>query len=633
MNPRVLAGAIAAAALVGLGLMAVPAGAATFTVTTTADVVDAGDGVLSLREAIGGANVSAGADEIVLPAGVHTLTIPGTGGNYDNADGDLDHLDSGQLTIRGAGLDMTNGDAAGLGDRILDVRSGDLVIEDITVTNGDVVGGGGAIRAANSLAANRLRSTGNDATDGGGGIRVTGAAAARITASRFDGNHSDTNGGAVRGAGITATESVFSGNTADSAGGALYGPGPHSITRSLFDSNTALGNGGAVWDGDAALTITDSTFRANASPDNGGELRHRDGPLTITNSTFDANTAASGAAVWIRHSATSLTHVTIAGGGASGDGAVRSGGSATVTFASTVVPPDSGSACTISGTVVSSGSNAATDTSCGLTGGGHQNGTAVPDLQPLADNGGSTPTRLPGASSTLTDVASCAAAADQRGVARPESANCEIGAVELRIPVPQPDSATTPQDATINVDVADNDTVYDGHVDLTSVVTTVGPNNGSTTDVGEGTITYTPLPGWWGTDTFTYELCGPGESSCNTAVATITVTAAPTTTTTTTTSATVPPTTAPPTTVPPTTAPPTTSPPNTVSTQAQADAQNQAATPTSLPATGPTHAERLAVLGAALLFVGMTVLMISSGARRHPSRAVFRPQDGGWTRN
>ena len=225
MNPRMLVGAIAAAALVGLGLMAVPAGAATFTVTTTADVVDAGDGVLSLREAIEGANVSAGADEIMLAAGVHTLTIPGTGGNNDNADGDLDHLDSGQLTIRGAGLDVTTIDAAGLGDRILDVRSGDLVIENITVTNGDVVGGGGAIRATNSLAATRLRATGNDATEGGGAIRVTGSAAATITASRFDGNHSDMNGGAVHGAGITATESVFSGNTADSAGGALYGPG------------------------------------------------------------------------------------------------------------------------------------------------------------------------------------------------------------------------------------------------------------------------------------------------------------------------------------------------------------------------------------------------------------------------
>ena len=214
----------------------------------------------------------------------------------------------------------------------------------------------------------------------------------------------------------------------------------------------------------------------------------------------------------------------------------------------------------MAGTVNSAGSNAATDGSCLLAGVGDQNGTAVPDLQSLASNDGTSLTRLPGASSTLIDASTCDAGADQRGTSRPEGARCEIGAVELRIPVPQPDAATTPQEVAVTVDVAGTATVFDGHVDPTTATTTSGPANGTTTDGGDGTITYTPPPGWSGTDRFTYQLCGPAESVCDTAVATITVVAAPTTSAT---RRTVAPTTEPPATGAPATALPTPSPPTT----------------------------------------------------------------------
>ena len=48
--------------------------------TTFADVINATDGVLSLREAVLAANASAGvADTINLPAGTYTLTLTGAG--------------------------------------------------------------------------------------------------------------------------------------------------------------------------------------------------------------------------------------------------------------------------------------------------------------------------------------------------------------------------------------------------------------------------------------------------------------------------------------------------------------------------------------------------------------------------
>ena len=71
---------------------------ATFTVNSTLDNLIAGDGKLTLREAITRANDLAGADVIVMPAGVYKIAISGAGED-GNATGDLDVTDT--VTIRG----------------------------------------------------------------------------------------------------------------------------------------------------------------------------------------------------------------------------------------------------------------------------------------------------------------------------------------------------------------------------------------------------------------------------------------------------------------------------------------------------------------------------------------------------
>src|SRR5262245_26723783 len=58
-------------------------------VTTRADVVNEGDGKLSLREAISRANATEERDTIVLPAGVYEIARAGPGDD-DNASGDFD---------------------------------------------------------------------------------------------------------------------------------------------------------------------------------------------------------------------------------------------------------------------------------------------------------------------------------------------------------------------------------------------------------------------------------------------------------------------------------------------------------------------------------------------------------------
>lgn len=53
---------------------------ATFTVTTTSDVVNAGDGVLSLREAVAQANTTTAADSIVFAPAIEGQTLALVGG-------------------------------------------------------------------------------------------------------------------------------------------------------------------------------------------------------------------------------------------------------------------------------------------------------------------------------------------------------------------------------------------------------------------------------------------------------------------------------------------------------------------------------------------------------------------------
>jgi CSLREA domain-containing protein len=100
-------------AQVGLGVGTATA-ASTFTVNSTADVVDAnpGNGLCdtgnlvgsdpecTLRAAVQEANALAGTDTINLPAGTYTLTIGGTGEDVA-ATGDLDI--TADVTITGAG--------------------------------------------------------------------------------------------------------------------------------------------------------------------------------------------------------------------------------------------------------------------------------------------------------------------------------------------------------------------------------------------------------------------------------------------------------------------------------------------------------------------------------------------------
>jgi hypothetical protein len=80
------------------------------------------------------------------------------------------------------------------------------------------------------------------------------------------------------------------------------------------------------------------------------------------------------------------------------------------------------------------------------------------------------------------------------------------------------DEVTTPMDTPVTFDVLANDT----YVEPVVVLLQVGPSHGLVGPWVDGTITYYPDPGFFGTDSFTYQICDTC-GQCDTATVTITV--------------------------------------------------------------------------------------------------------------
>jgi hypothetical protein len=269
-------------------------------VTTTADVVDAGDEQTSLREAFDQANANPGDDTIVLatdPAG-GLFGVAECGGpdaiDDDNGYGDFDHTDlTGALTIEGGG----NVISAGC-ERAIESRStGLLTLRDLTIQDSgnasphpDDTDGGG-VSAAGDVFGERLVLRRNQAPGVSGTCYCWGA------------------GGGLYAAG--AVELHDSKVVANGTFGCCVGVGGGIAAGSvhLFDTvvrNNRANNGGGVVAGE--VIIESSTFRANvatrsANPAHyccgyGGGVRAT--TIVIKGSTFEANSAAAGGAIFGR---------------------------------------------------------------------------------------------------------------------------------------------------------------------------------------------------------------------------------------------------------------------------------------------------------------------------------------------
>ncbi|MFO1071987.1 MAG: choice-of-anchor Q domain-containing protein [Geminicoccaceae bacterium] len=247
----------------------------TLTVTTTADVVNAGDGVLSLREAVQQANATAAADTIVFANAIAGRTLVLTQGQLTvradvTIDGDQGH--------HGATVTLDGHDAG----RVLQVSGSgtDVALSHLGITHGHVTGdangGGVLVDAGNALQLQGCHLSDNvagqsEARGVGGAIATGEGVRLTITDSHLDDNRSFAAGGAIatqEGTVLSITGSSLTGN------GSGYFYGGHGGALALIDSQT---------------TIQSSTIANNFSVDAGGGISLYGGRTSILASTIAGN--------------------------------------------------------------------------------------------------------------------------------------------------------------------------------------------------------------------------------------------------------------------------------------------------------------------------------------------------------
>ena len=400
-----------------------PVYAATFVVDSTDDAVDAnpGDGVCAtatnvctLRAAIQEANALPGADIIEIPAGIYTLSIPGTLED-DAATGDLDIRQA--VTIIGAGPTSTIIDGGGL-DRVFDLitfagQQYDVTIENLTIRNGGNLPAGTANVGAGigqrsnttgivNLTLNNVIITANDNVNNGGGVGFARNFSAIGTPS------------------LTINNSVINGNFASSGAGIQCGGCLLTLNNTTIHNNNASTNGGGIEISTnfSVVQLVNSTVSGNSANNNGGGIAKGFGSgtiavnfSTITLNTADANNSGTGDGGGIFANSNTTIQNSIMQGNFD---------------LSTPALNDCNSDTNIS-------SNGHNVVGAGCPSGGTEDTTAAASLGALAGNGGPTLTHMPQSGSPAIDAgdnATCPAA-DQRGQLRTDY-TCDIGAVEVQ---------------------------------------------------------------------------------------------------------------------------------------------------------------------------------------------------------
>lgn len=347
---------------------AAAASAAGFTVDSTADAPDATPGDGVCAASGGACTLRAAVGEANALVGADSVTLPA--GTYSL--GSTITLAS-LLTLTGpAGARATVVDGAP-NVAVLSLASAGVVVRGVTVTGG----GPGLQVGANDVTVDQVAVRGNSLTSAGGavggGILMTSAA------------------------NLTLTRSAVTANTATSTGLQAQGGGVYVPTGAVL---TAV-----------ASTIAGNTASAPASTAFGGGILAGSGGQTV------------------------LRHVTLAGNVATGAGST--GGNlyrgGTVSVEDTIISgglASFGANCSAAPTTVL-GRNIDSGTSCGF--GAGQLGATDPQLQALGDHGGPTDTMPLAATSPARDAAAACPAGglDQRGLAVPVGAACDIGAAEL----------------------------------------------------------------------------------------------------------------------------------------------------------------------------------------------------------
>lgn len=273
---------------------------ATFTVTTTADVVDAGDGALSLREAVARANATGAADTIGFAAAVDGRTLTLTGGQLElraNATIDGDRNDDGE------GVTISGGDAS----RVLLVAGAgtDVALQGARVADGNTSeefvaasdGAGIRVEAGAGLTLAASTVTGNL----GGGIFAGEDSRVTVTRSTISENVAADSGAGINagpGSEVAIVGSRITGNVGYDGGGIFLVDASLEVARSRIDGNSAQSlyrsQGGGILAQGSRVEIVQSTIAGNTGGESGGGIDLQGGHLVVAASTLSGNRATGG---------------------------------------------------------------------------------------------------------------------------------------------------------------------------------------------------------------------------------------------------------------------------------------------------------------------------------------------------
>jgi CSLREA domain-containing protein len=462
-------------------------------VTKTADTNDGvcSGADCSLREAVLRANTCPGAQTIRVPAGTYTLTRAGFSEDAGST-GDLDISDDVtiwgtlQTVVDGNRLDrifdVQPGVSASISTMIIQhgraeqgggIRNrGTLNVNELTVQDNQAlfgeglsptVDGGGIYSVGTGALGVYLSAIRENSAVNGGGIAVSvpagGTQSVMISYSQVMDNAAEGDGGGVwlsEGADSTLVRFGASGNTAGGNGGGVYNGGALETTYADLESNSADASGGGMYNAAAGSAVSYMTsLYANESFGDGGGIYNL-GMAHFYQSLLYENTAThgsgggayngSGAGLRINNTTVSA-NIGIAGGGGirNEDGnlqlmfatfysneseGINNSGSGEATMRNTIVDYNLDGEC--AGTPVDSlGYNIDWGGSCHLDEPSDLSFTN-PMLEPLAAGTSymSTHALQPGSPAIDSADPDRCDGVDQRGVIRPQGANCDRGAHE-----------------------------------------------------------------------------------------------------------------------------------------------------------------------------------------------------------
>jgi LPXTG-site transpeptidase (sortase) family protein len=297
------------------------------------------------------------------------------------------------------------------------------------------------VNITNSTISNNLAGSAGGTSQGGrGGGILNGGSTLNITNSTISGNSATDGAGIDNWGTLTLISSNIVSNSAYDWGGGIKNNGPLTVSNSTVSDNYAPSVAGGIFNGyGGTLILTYSTLSNNLSYYGGG-MTVFGGTVTVTNSTFSSNSAlysdGAGGGIYTLEGILTVTNSTLSGNSASSGGGIYSTYIGSTTLYNTIVAnsPSGLNCIQAGGTITANNFNIDTDGTCDNA---TQRTSSQVNLRPLADNGGDTQTMALGTGSLAIDVGdptvcvnSPVNSEDQRGVARPQGAGCDVGAFE-----------------------------------------------------------------------------------------------------------------------------------------------------------------------------------------------------------